>query len=129
MNTYTMIVIAACACFTFFMLLLSSSIAAASMSMPKPTQSGSSTSSATASDFMDPPSGGTWCRVSGSTAYSGYLSDANTDVNTCKSKCKADTKCKAFEYNGSNCWYYGGAESAQTTGLPAGSPNKCYVKV
>jgi hypothetical protein len=80
------------------------------------------------SDFIDAPSGATWCRVSGSTAYSGYLSEASTDVNACKTKCKNDPQCKSFEYNGSNCWYYGGNESAQTPGLPADAPNKCYVK-
>ena len=67
------------------------------------------------------------CRNPGSTTYTGYDTDSNTDISKCQDKCLKDSKCNAFEYNGSSCWYYSGQESPQP-GL-AGTANQCYVKI
>jgi len=71
-------------------------------------------------------SGPSWCREPGKTEYTGYSSKPETDMTKCQDTCIKDPKCKAFESNGDNCWYYGGAETQQPA--PAGAKNQCYVK-
>jgi hypothetical protein len=68
---------------------------------------------------------GSWCRVPGNENYTGYDSHPETDMTKCRDKCLNDTKCKAFEADGKNCWYYSGQESPLAK---AGVQNQCYVK-
>jgi len=71
-------------------------------------------------------SGPSACRVPGNTEYTGYDYNREPDIAKCRDKCLKDSRCKAFESNGAECWYYGGAE-VQSPFL-AGTKNQCYVR-
>ena len=76
--------------------------------------------------YNSPPSGSSMCRIPGNMEYSGYYTDAGTNEH-CASLCAPDPKCKAYESNGSTCWYYENNEAPYSFSDGV-SKNKCYVK-
>jgi hypothetical protein len=101
--------------------------------LPKTSESQSTISgtpkTSAGDNFTSPlPSGPSWCREPGKTEFTGYGMDQGVnDLAKCQDNCIKDSKCKAFESDGKDCWYYGGAETQQPLSAP-GAKNQCYVK-
>jgi hypothetical protein len=93
---------------------------------PVAAASGAAASGATGGFAGALSSGPSACRVPGNMAYTGYDYNKEPDIAKCRDKCLKDSRCNAFESNGAECWYYGGAE-VQSPFL-AGTKNQCYVR-